>query len=102
MAAGPAPENAVFMLQADQIDIIDIQKVGGPTIGFDILLCEFEANATGILVPIGRVIDRQSDAGRLLLIGGDGLAQIGGKGRDSASARQIVADEGDSSKDRTG
>ena len=45
VAAGPAAENAVLMLQADEIDIVDIQKVGGTAIRFNVLLREFEANA---------------------------------------------------------
>ena len=93
MAARAPAENAVFMLQADEVHVVDIQEVGGAAIGIDILLREFKPNAGRIGVTGLDVIDRQGDAGCLMILGGDGLAQIGGERGDAALARQVVADE---------
>lgn len=102
MAAGPAAENAVFMLKTNEIYIIDIQKVSSTAIGFDILFRKFKANAIGVLVSIVGVIDRKGNACRILVLGGDRFAQIGSEGCDATPARQIIADECNSLNDGVG
>ena len=81
------------MLQTNQINIVDIEKVGGAAIGVDIFLHQFKANARRIGIASLGVVDGQGDAGGVIILGGDGLAQIGGKRGNTALARQIVADE---------
>ena len=93
MAARPPAEDAVLVLQAHEVDVVDIQEVGGAAIGVDILFRQFKANAGRIGVAGFDVVDGQRDAGGLAVFGGDGLAQIGGEGGDAALARQVVADE---------
>jgi hypothetical protein len=44
VAPGFASEDSIFMLQAHQIDIARIQKVGGRSVGRDIALADLESN----------------------------------------------------------
>ena len=74
MAAGAPAEDAIFELQADQIDAVDIQEIGGAPIGLEIFLGQFEAHTRGIGIAILDVVDRHGDAGRVAVFGGDGFA----------------------------
>ena len=95
VAAGPAAKNAVFELQADQVDAVDIQKIGGAAIRLEVFFRQFEAHPRRIGVAAFDVVDRHGDAGRVAMLGGDRFAQVGGKRGDAALARQVVADKGD-------
>ena len=99
MAAGAPAEDAVLVLQAHEIDVVDVQEVGGAAIGVDVLLRQFEADAGRIVVARLGVVDGQGDARRLDALDGDGLAQVGREGGDAALARQVIADEGDAFDD---
>ena len=50
VAAGRAAEDSELVLQADHIDIADIEEVRGAQIGGKILFFNFEANYIRILV----------------------------------------------------
>ena len=88
-------ENTILMLKADEIYVIYIQKVGGASIGFKVLLEQLKSNARGISVAGFVVVDWQSNAIRRAEFSRYRFAQIGGKGRNAALARHVVADEGD-------
>src|ERR1044071_5112511 len=55
-------EDAKLMLQAYGIDIADIEEVGRPQIGRQILLFNLEANHLGVLIAAGNVVDRHGKA----------------------------------------
>lgn len=93
MATCASAEYAVFVLQANNIHIVDIKEVGCPAIRFDILFREFETDAVGVLVTFSCVIDGNGDTGYAFIVGRNCFTQIGGKGRDAAPSRQIVANE---------
>src|SRR5438045_3141083 len=61
----------------------------------DVPFGQFEADAWRIGVTRLPVVDGQRDAGRIRVLGGDRLAQIGRERGDAALARQVVADESD-------
>jgi hypothetical protein len=86
-------ENSIFVLKAHDVDVVDIQKVGGPAIGVKILLRQFKSNAGWICIPGLNIVDGQSNALGLAVFSCDRFAQIGGKGRYAALPRQVVADE---------
>ena len=69
------------------------KKVCGAVMRVNTLLREFKPDAGRIGVTGLDVIDRQGNAGCFTILGGDGLAQVGGECGDAALARQVVADE---------
>ena len=101
VAAGLPAEDAVLELQAHQIDVVDVQEVGGAPVGVDVLLGQLEANAGRIVVAGLGVVDGQGDARRFGICRGDRLAEIRGERRDAALPRHVVADKGDA-PDRRG
>ncbi len=82
MTAGSSAEDAVFVLQANEVHAVDIQEVGGASVGVNILLNQFKANPGRVGVAGLDVVDGQGNIGRALIFGGD-----------AALARQLVADE---------
>ena len=93
VTARPSTEDAIFVLQAHEVYVVDIQKVGGAAIRVNILLRQFKSNAGWIGVAGLDVVDGQGNARCSAVFGGDGLTQIGGECGDAALARQVVADE---------
>ncbi len=93
MTARTPTEDAIFVLQAYEVDVIDIQKVGGAAIRVDVLLCQFKSNAGRIGVAGLDVVDGQGNARCVTVFGRDGFAQVGGERGDATLARQVVADE---------
>ncbi|OGL39339.1 MAG: hypothetical protein A2043_01480 [Candidatus Schekmanbacteria bacterium GWA2_38_9] len=93
MAACQPAEDAIFVLQAHEVNVVDIQKVGGAVIRVNIFLSQLKPNAGRIGVTSLDIIDRQGNAGCLTILGGDGLTQVGSKCGDATLARQVVADE---------
>ena len=93
-ARGPA-ENAELVLQADDVDIADVEEIRGAQIGGQVLLLNLEANHFRIFVAALNVIDRHREALALGMRACDGGKQVGGEGGDAALARQVVADKGD-------
>ena len=93
MTACPPAEDAVFVLQADEIYIVGMQEVGGAEIRVDILLRQFKSNAGRIGIAALDVVDGQGNARCSTVFGGDGLTQVGGERGDAALARQIITDE---------
>ena len=47
MAASRSAENTVLVLQANQVNVTEIQEIGGLAIGSQFILGEFEANPGG-------------------------------------------------------
>ena len=83
------------MLQADDVDVAEVEEVGRPAIGVEILLGKLEAHFGRVVVAAFDVVDRRDDAVGLGILRGDRLAQVEGERRDAALPRQIIADEGD-------
>jgi len=93
VTARPPAKNAIFVLQADEVYIVDIQEVCGAAVGVNILLGQFKTNASRVGVAGLDVVDGQGNTGRALVFGGYGLTQIGSERGDPALTRQVVADE---------
>lgn len=91
MAARWPTEDTILVLQAHQINTVDIEEVGGAAIRVDIFLRQFKANAGRIGVTGLDIVDGQGDAARVTILGGDSLTQVGGEGGDATLARQVVA-----------
>src|SRR5919106_592100 len=84
MATRPPAKNAILKLKADEVHIVDIQEVGGTTIGIDILLRELKSDARWVSVADFHVVNRHGDARRITVFGGDGLTQVGSKRGNAA------------------
>jgi len=93
VAARSAAEDAVFVLQRNHVDAVDVQKVGRPTIGVEVLLGQLEAHARRVGVPLLDVINGQGQTLHIRIFGGNGLTQVRGEGSNAALAWQVVADE---------
>ena len=95
MTTGGASENAELVLQAYDVDVADIEEVGGAQVGRQVLLLNLKANHLGVFVATRNIVDRHCEALALGMGAGDGGQQVGGEGSDAAFARQVVADESD-------
>ena len=91
-AAGPT-ENSEFVLQADNVNVADIEKVGGAKIGRKVLLFNFKANDLGVFIAFRNVVDRNGEALRLRVCGLDSRENIGSECCDAAFSRQMVGDK---------
>ena len=95
VAARRAAVNAVLVLEADDVGVAEVEKVGRAAIRVEVLLCELETHLRRVLVALGHVVDRDDAAVDRRILSRDSAAQIGGEGGDAALARQVVADETD-------
>jgi hypothetical protein len=90
MAAGIPPENPILMLQAHQIDIAGIERMGGCSIGRYLALGDLETHPRRICVRRLGIVDgcyRQSSGA---VLGSDRIAQIGREGCNPALSRKVV------------
>ena len=96
MSAGRAAIDTKLMLQANDIDAADIEKVRSPQVGREIFLVDLEAYEAGrIFVAFFNVIDRYTKAMCLGIRRGDGGENVSGECGNAALARKMIADEGD-------
>lgn len=95
MAAGLSPEDAVFVLEADDVHVVEVQEVGGGLVGVQVLLLDLEADPLRVpvaLLDIGYGDGEALDPG---VDGREGFADIVSKGGYPALPGEVVADEGD-------
>jgi hypothetical protein len=95
VAAGRSAENSVLMLQANQVNIAEIQEIRGLAIGSQFILRKFEANSGRIAVTFRSIVDRQREKLGGAVFGVNGVAQIGCEGSDATAPGQVVADNCD-------
>ena len=92
---GLSTEDAVLVLDADDIDRVDVQEVGGPPVRRHLALRDLEANAGRVGVTPAGIVHREDEALDLGMGRGDRAAQIRGERGDPALARQVVAEHRD-------
>ncbi len=95
MTAGRAAKNSVFVLQAYQIEVREIQELGSLLIGGQIILRQRESYPRWVGIPRFRVVDRHGEQPCRTTFGGNRFAQVGSKSGDPTLARKIVANDGD-------
>ena len=59
MASGRAAENSILVLQADHVDIVEVQEFRGFLVGGHVILRQRPSHSRGIVVSLLRVIHRQ-------------------------------------------
>ena len=74
MTARRASEDSILVLQAHQIEVREIQKVGGLLVGRQIVLRKRQPHTLRVGIPGLHVIDRDRRLGRATL-SGDRVAQ---------------------------
>ncbi len=62
MSAGRAAINTELVLEANDVHVADVQKVGGSEIGRQILFFNFEADHVWIFVGAGNIVYRNRKA----------------------------------------
>ncbi len=93
MSAGLAAENSVFVLKANDVEARIVQKLGSLNILADRFVVDLEAHSRRIVIGAAGV--RHGDDAGLEIRAScrDRAMKIMGKGRDSAAARKMIADE---------
>ncbi len=95
MAAGGTAEDAVLVLEADDVGVAEVEEVGGAEIRIELLLLDLEPDLRRVVVPFREVVDRDHEAVGAGELGGRGGAEVVRESGDPALAREIVADERD-------
>ncbi len=95
VAAGGTAEDAVFVLEADDVGIGEIEEVGRSQVRVDLLLLDLEPHLRRVVVTLGQIVDRDDETIGPRILGGDRRTQIIREGRDAAFSWQIIADERD-------
>ena len=65
------PIDAELVLQADHVDVAEVQKIGGAVVAVELLLRDFEAHFRRIVVALGLVVDGDDGALRLRIVADD-------------------------------
>src|SRR6266542_3252477 len=94
ISAGLTAENSVFVLEGNNVEFPIVEKLGCLAVVADRLVVNLETHSPGIVVGAAR-IRHGDDAGLEIRAScGDSPMKIMGKGGDSATAREVIADEG--------
>ena len=59
MAAGLAAEDPIFVLQADHINVVEVQKFGCVLIRLDVVLGKRPSHPSGIVIPLLGIVHWQ-------------------------------------------
>ena len=102
VAARGAAEDAIFMLQTDEIVAIEIQEIGGPLIGGKVLLRQLQAHLLRIVVAGIGIVDGNGKQAPFSVFGCERVAQVGRESGDAALARQIIPNKSDTRGQRQG
>src|SRR5436190_7919768 len=92
--SGPS-EDSVFVLQAYQIEIREIQEVSRLLIRCQIILLKGESHPRRVCIAQFRVIHWDCEQSCRSILRGNCLAQVSGKGGDPALPGKVVANYGD-------
>jgi len=94
MAASRATENSVLVLQANQINFAEIQKIRGLAVRGYLAFGQLEPHSLGIPIAFFRIVHRQRQKLRRSKFRADRVTQIGGKCRNPALSWQVIPKDG--------
>ena len=86
-------KNAELVLQADDVDLVDVQEIGRLGVGRQVVLAKLEADPGRILIALRPVVHRDGKTSCLGKLSGQRFAQVGGEGGNPALPRQVVSDD---------
>src|SRR6267378_4537482 len=96
MAAGPATKNSIFVLQAHDIDIAEIQKVRSPPVRSQVIFGQLESYPRGVAVSCFRIVNWQCQQINRTVFRTKSPTQVGCERSDSTLSWKIVPNDGDS------
>src|SRR5207248_7054726 len=95
-SAGSSSKDSIFVLQANQIDTSEIQKVGGLPVGSYVIFRQFEPHSGRIGVTLFSIVNRECQQFRRTVFRMEGVAQICSERRDATVPRKVVSHDRDS------
>jgi hypothetical protein len=101
VAAGRTSEHSELVLQADHINVADIQEAGGAEIRRKILVIDFKTDSIRILIAGLNIVHRDREALARRVLGCYSGKQVGSKCGDTALSRQVISDKCNSANLRT-
>ena len=96
MGACLAAEDPVLVLDRQHIGLIDVQVIRGSLVRAKVTLGNLEPDARGIRVPTAGIVHRQHERVDIRRRGRQGISEVRRERGDSALARQVVAEDGES------
>src|SRR5580692_7624750 len=96
MPAGEATKDSIFVLQANQIDVAEVQEVRGLPVGSQIIFRQLESHSRGIRITLFGVVDRKGQQLCRAIFCVYCVAQIRRERRNPASPRKIIPHDRDS------
>ena len=100
MAPGKASVDSEFMLNTEDVRILKIQEIRSTPIGVQFLLLNLKPDPWRVAVAFRKIVDRTYIAVRSGIGIRDRVAQVVCECRNSAQARQKIAEKGDASGNR--
>src|SRR5258708_4465452 len=100
MAAGPATKDSIFVLQAHDIDIAEIQKVRSPPVRSQVTFGQLESYARWVAISCFCIVDRQRQQIYRTVFRTKSPTQVGCERSDSTLSWKIVPNDGDSARKR--
>ncbi len=97
VAAGWPAEDPVLVLEADDVDVADVEEVGRTLIRRQVPLGQFEPDAIRVRVPARTIVDRDGEARILALVTHDRVAEVRCERCDAAASREVITDNRDPS-----
>jgi hypothetical protein len=94
MIAGLAAEYAEFMLQADHLELASVEEVGCSYVLGKKPIIDMQPDGRGIVIGMMMICHCHDGGLYVRATIGNGLLQIGRKRRNSAAAREGIAEEG--------
>src|SRR6202040_3846481 len=94
VASSRSAVDSKFVLNRDDFDVVDIQKVGSPAVGIELDLVNLKSDPGRIIIAFRMIIHCADDALAIRKFRGHGLANVSGEGRNAASTRKMVPNEG--------
>src|SRR5690242_6662979 len=98
VSARGSAKNAVFVLQAYEVNVAEIQEIRCLAVGSNLILGKFEPDPGRVGVAFWGIVDgkREEFGGAEFRV--DRVAQVGREGGDTALPRKVVADDGDAAR----
>lgn len=98
VASGRTAIDAEFVLNAEQLDVVEVQEVRCPPVGLGVPLLDLESDTIGIPVSLGPIRHRDDQAFRSKRLRCGRFAKVVCEGCDPAEPGRIVAEEGDGAR----
>src|SRR5208282_274617 len=100
MTPGLAAKDPILVLQANHVDIVEVQEFRRFLVRGQIVLRERPSHPRGIVVAFFRVVDGKCQQSSASVLRGDCAAEVCGERSDSTLPRKIIPDYRDATGQR--